>query len=112
MFGAHMQDHEARYDMAAEWIEIMIEACGPAKKSSATKANIIRSKKGCAGAEARAAPLSRDHERGRIAGKGQHFSAKYSDIAFIQFDNHDSISPGRKSRTYRRLAREEYGREI
>jgi alkanesulfonate monooxygenase SsuD/methylene tetrahydromethanopterin reductase-like flavin-dependent oxidoreductase (luciferase family) len=43
--------------------------------------------------------------------QGQHFSAKYSDIAFIQFDKHDLDFARSKVHRYR-LAREEYGRDI
>jgi dimethylsulfone monooxygenase len=44
--------------------------------------------------------------------QGQHFSAKYSDIAFIQFDKHDLDFARSKVDKYRRLAREQYGRNI
>jgi FMNH2-dependent dimethyl sulfone monooxygenase len=44
--------------------------------------------------------------------QGQHFSAKYSDIAFFQFDKHDLDFARSKVDKYRRLAREEYGGDI
>jgi alkanesulfonate monooxygenase SsuD/methylene tetrahydromethanopterin reductase-like flavin-dependent oxidoreductase (luciferase family) len=46
------------------------------------------------------------------SGKGQHFAAKYADMAFIHIDPSDLEKTRAHVAAYRRLAREEYGREI
>ena len=45
-------------------------------------------------------------------GQGPHFAAKYADMAFIHLDPQRSRRTQAHIDTYRRLAREEYGREI
>ena len=46
------------------------------------------------------------------SGKGQHFAAKYADMAFITMDADDLEKSEAHIDSYRRLAREEYGREM
>jgi dimethylsulfone monooxygenase len=46
------------------------------------------------------------------SGKGRDFAAKYADMAFIHLDPKDLEKTKAHIDTYRRLAREEYGREI
>ncbi len=110
MFGAHMQDHEGRYAMAAEWIEIMI-GLWTCEDEFTYEGKYYQIKKGALAPK----PVQRPYPAIMNAGgseQGQHFSAKYSDIAFIQFDKHDLDFVRSKVEKYRRLAREEYGREI
>ena len=97
MFGAtHAWITTRRYDMAAEWIEIMI-GCGHARMSSTYEGKYYQVKKGALAPK----PLQRPYPAIMNAGgseQGQHFSAKYSDIAFIQFDKHDLDFAGQRSR--------------
>jgi alkanesulfonate monooxygenase SsuD/methylene tetrahydromethanopterin reductase-like flavin-dependent oxidoreductase (luciferase family) len=44
--------------------------------------------------------------------KGRHYAAKFCDLAFVVFDSHDFDKCKAKIDSYRRLAREEYGRDI
>jgi dimethylsulfone monooxygenase len=46
------------------------------------------------------------------SGKGQHFAAKYADMAFVTMDASDLDKSQAHIAAYRRLAREEYGRDI
>jgi dimethylsulfone monooxygenase len=110
MFGSHMQDHEGRYDRAAEWIEVMI-GLWTCEEDFTYEGKYYQVKKG----ELAPKPIQRPYPAIMNAGgseQGQHFSAKYSDIAFIQFDKHDLDFARAKVDKYRRLAREEYGRDI
>jgi alkanesulfonate monooxygenase SsuD/methylene tetrahydromethanopterin reductase-like flavin-dependent oxidoreductase (luciferase family) len=75
------------------------------------RGKILSGEKRRAGAEADPEALSGDHECGGSE-QGRHFSAKYSDIAFIQFDTHDLDFARSKVEKYRRLDKEEYGRDI
>ena len=80
MFGAHMQDHEGRYVMAAEWIEIMI-GLWTCEDEFSYEGKYYQIKKGALAPK----PVQRPYPAIMNAGgsqQGQHFSAKYSDIAF------------------------------
>ena len=44
--------------------------------------------------------------------RGRHYAAKNCDLAFLVFDSHKFEDAKAKVDSYRRLAREEYGREI
>src|ERR1700722_15230430 len=46
------------------------------------------------------------------SGKGRHFAAKYCDMAFVVLSSHNLEDGRAQIDAYRRLAREEYGREI
>jgi alkanesulfonate monooxygenase SsuD/methylene tetrahydromethanopterin reductase-like flavin-dependent oxidoreductase (luciferase family) len=46
------------------------------------------------------------------SGKGQQFAAKYADMAFIHVNPHDLEGAKSVVDGYRRMAREEYGRDI
>jgi dimethylsulfone monooxygenase len=110
MFGVPMIDHDARYDMAAEWIEIMMKLW-TLEEDFDYDGKYYQVKRGTLAPK----PIQRPYPAIMNAGgsgKGQHFSAKYSDIAFIQFDYHDIEFAKKKVETYRRLAREEYGRDL
>ena len=44
--------------------------------------------------------------------KGRHFAAKHCDIAFVVLTSHNLDEGRAQIDAYRRLAREEYGREL
>ncbi len=46
------------------------------------------------------------------SGKGRHFAAKYCDMAFVVLASHDLAEGRAQIEAYRKLAREEYGREL
>jgi dimethylsulfone monooxygenase len=110
MFGVSMLDHDARYDMAAEWIEIMM-ALWTQDGDVDYDGKYYQVKKGFLEPKPLQRPWPAIMNAGG-SGKGQHFSARYSDIAFIQFDYHDIDFARKKVEAYRRLAREEYGRDL
>jgi len=60
-------------------------------------------------------PLQKPHPPLMNAGgseRGQHFAAKYADMAFVLLTSHDMEDSRRRVASYRDLARNEYGREI
>jgi FMNH2-dependent dimethyl sulfone monooxygenase len=111
MFGAAMLDHDARYDVAAEWIEIVTqlwERDDPLNyegKFFHIKDALLKPR-----------PLQRPRPPVMCAGqsqKGQHFTAKYADIGFIAFEKTGAFDQMRGMvDRFRRLAREEYGRNL
>jgi alkanesulfonate monooxygenase SsuD/methylene tetrahydromethanopterin reductase-like flavin-dependent oxidoreductase (luciferase family) len=110
MFGIPLLEHDKRYDMAAEWIEI-IKRLWTEDEEFDYDGNFYKIKKGYLQPK----PIQKPHPVIMNAGgskKGQHYAAKYCDVAFVVFDPRDIDGARKQVETYRRLAREEYGREI
>ncbi|HUZ72647.1 MAG TPA: LLM class flavin-dependent oxidoreductase [Stellaceae bacterium] len=110
MFGAPIMEHDQRYDYAAEWIEIM-KLLWTREEEFNYEGKFLRLTKGFAMPK----PLQRPFPPLMNAGgseKGRHFAAKYADMAFIVLQSHEFDEGKAQIDGYRRLAREEYGREI
>jgi alkanesulfonate monooxygenase SsuD/methylene tetrahydromethanopterin reductase-like flavin-dependent oxidoreductase (luciferase family) len=99
-----------RYDMAAEWLEI-IKRLWTEDDEFDYEGKFYQIKKGYLQPK----PIQKPHPAIMNAGgskKGQHFAAKYCDVAFLVFDPRDFEGAKKQVESYRNLAREEYGREI
>jgi dimethylsulfone monooxygenase len=110
MFGIPLLEHDKRYDMAAEWVEI-IKRLWTEEEEFNYEGSFYQIKKGYLQPK----PLQKPHPVIMNAGgskKGQHYAAKYCDVAFVVFDPRDIDGARRQVESYRKLAREEYGREI
>ena len=109
MFGAPIMAHDTRYDYAAEWIEIM-KLLWTRQEEFDYEGKFLRVQKGFAMPKPVQQPYPPLMNAGS-SGKGQHFAAKYADMAFITFDPDLEKSKAHID-SYRRLAREEYGRAL
>jgi len=110
MFGIPLLEHDQRYDMAAEWLEIIKRLWTDEEEFDYT-GKFYQIKKGYLQPK----PLQKPHPVVMNAGgskKGQHFAAKYCDVAFLVFDPRDFEGAKRQVESYRKLAREDYGRDI
>jgi dimethylsulfone monooxygenase len=110
MFGIPLLEHDKRYDMAAEWIEI-IKRLWTEDDEFDYDGKFYQIKKGYLQPK----PIQKPHPVIMNAGgskKGQHFAAKYCDVAFLVFDPRDFEAAKKQVESYRKLSREEYGREI
>jgi FMNH2-dependent dimethyl sulfone monooxygenase len=110
MFGIPLLEHDKRYDMAAEWIEI-IKRLWTDDDEFDYDGKFYQIKKGYLQPK----PIQKPHPVIMNAGgskKGQQFAAKYCDVVFLVFDPRDFEGAKRQVESYRKLAREEYGREI
>jgi FMNH2-dependent dimethyl sulfone monooxygenase len=110
MFGAPIMEHDQRYDYAAEWIDIM-KLLWTREEDFDYEGRFLRVTKGFAMPK----PLQKPFPPLMNAGgsdKGRHFAAKYADMAFIILQSHDLEDGRAQIDSYRKLAREEYGREI
>ena len=110
MFGAPIMGHDSRYDYAAEWIEIM-KLLWTREEEFDYEGRFLRVTKGFAMPK----PLQQPFPALMNAGgseKGRHFAAKYADMAFIVLQSHEVEQGKAQIDAYRRLAREEYGREL
>jgi len=107
MFGVEMADHDTRYDMAAEWIEI-VKKLWTAEEPFDHEGTYYRLNQALVSPH----PIQRPHPPVMCAGgspKGLAFSAKYCDIAFILVDMHDPGKTRDQIVELRRVAREEHG---
>lgn len=110
MFGSTMLPHDARYDYAGEWIEIVRRAwTSPEPFDFEGKYLQVR------GAVSSPSPLRTPMPPLMNAGgsaRGQRFCAQYCDIAFVLLRPDDIDATAKLIADYRHFAREEFGREI
>jgi len=110
MFGAPIMEHDTRYEYAAEWLEI-VKRLWTAEEEFDYEGEFFRIQKGFHQPK----PLQQPFPPVMNAGgspTGQHFAAKYADMAFIVVQQHNYDAAKAQVDNLRRLAREEYGREI
>jgi dimethylsulfone monooxygenase len=110
MFGRPMMDHETRYDYAEEWLEI-VRRLWTAEDEWDFQGRYFRIERGFMQPK----PLQRPHppimNAGR-SGTGNRFAARYADIVFTSFWESGHTGAGAAVSTLRRLAREEFDREV
>ena len=110
MFGVRLVDHDVRYDWAAEWLGIIKRLWTEDAPFDHEGAH-YQIKQGSLHPK----PLQKPYPVIMNAGgseKGRHFAAKHCDLAFVVFQSHDFAAAKAQVSEYRRIAREEYGREI
>ena len=111
MFGAAMLDHDTRYDVAAEWVEIIKllwerdEPINYDGKFFHIKDALLKPR-----------PIQRPAPPIMCAGqsgKGRHFAAKYGDIGFVAFEKAGAFDAMCATVTdFKRIAREDYRRDL
>lgn len=110
MFGAPLMEHDDRYDMAIEWIDI-IRRLWTEDEEFDYDGKYYHLKK----AMARPKPVQSPHPVIMSAGasdRGRAFAAKYSDVAFTNLEQHDLEYMKGRVDSFRKYAREEFGREL
>jgi dimethylsulfone monooxygenase len=110
MFGVPQMEHDTRYDHAAEWVEVM-KLLWSREEDFDYEGKFIQVNKGFAMPK----PIQKPFPALMNAGgseKGRHFAAKHCDIAFVVLTSHNLDEGRAQIDAFRRLAREEYGREI
>jgi FMNH2-dependent dimethyl sulfone monooxygenase len=111
MFGSPMMDHGKRYEYAAEWLDV-VRRLWTAEEEFDFEGQFFKIEKGFSQPK----PLRKPHPPIMNAGQsptGARFAAKYADIAFQGINENDPLEVTRaKFSELRRIAREEFGREI
>src|SRR3984885_11295249 len=110
MFGVPQMEHDTRYDYAAEWIEIL-KLLWSREDEFDYEGKFLRVSKGFAMPKPIQQPFPALMNAGG-SGKGRHFAAKYCDMAFVVLASHDVEAGKAQIDAFRKLAREEYGREL
>jgi alkanesulfonate monooxygenase SsuD/methylene tetrahydromethanopterin reductase-like flavin-dependent oxidoreductase (luciferase family) len=110
MFGVPIREHDSRYDYAEEWIEI-VKRLWSTEEEFDYEGRFFRISKGFSMPKPVQRPFPPLMNAGG-SGRGRDFAAKHADMAFIlptSFDKHELTA---QVESYRRLAREEYHREL
>src|SRR5579863_7845575 len=110
MFGAPLMGHDRRYDAAIEWLHI-IKRLWTEDEEFNFAGEFYQVKR----AKLKPKPIQKPHPVVMSAGaspRGKQFAAKYADVAFTNLEAHDLDTMRARVDSYRRLAREEYGREV
>lgn len=108
MFGKELRDHEARYALAGEWLEIVQRAWSEPDEFDHLSENFeIR------GAYFEPKPAQAPHPVIMNAGgsqRGQDFAARYSDMAFVMFGTADPGEIRQQVDGFRERCEREHGR--
>jgi FMNH2-dependent dimethyl sulfone monooxygenase len=110
MFGEPQMEHDERYDRAVEWLDV-IKQLWTREEEFDYDGRYYTIKKGWLAPK----PVQKPYPVVMNAGgsdKGRHYAAKYCDVAFTVLASHKLEDMTEHVARYRRLAREEYGREI
>ena len=110
MFGVEMKAHADRYDMAEEWLAI-VKRLWTEDEEFDHDGKFYKIAKGYLQPK----PIQQPYPAVMNAGgseRGRHFAAKYCDLVFTALGAPDFEQNKAQVEGYRRLAREEYGRDI
>ena len=110
MFGVEMLPHDERYDMAEEWLAI-VKRLWTEDDEFDHEGKYYRIVKGYLQPK----PIQRPFPAIMNAGgseRGRHFAGKYCDLVFTALGSPDFEKNKAQVDAYRKLAREEYSREI
>ncbi|MBR1235905.1 LLM class flavin-dependent oxidoreductase [Bradyrhizobium sp. AUGA SZCCT0182] len=110
MFGVDILEHDERYNVAEEWLHI-VKRLWTEHDDFDHEGKYYRIKKGYLQPK----PLQGPHPAIMNAGgseRGRHFAAKYCDIVYTVLTSKDFDECRRHIDSYRKLARDEYNREI
>jgi FMNH2-dependent dimethyl sulfone monooxygenase len=110
MFGRDIMEHDTRYEYAAEWIDL-VKLLWSREDEFDYEGKFLRVRKGFSMPKPIQKPFPPLMNAGS-SGKGRDFAAKYADMAFLHLDPSNLDDTKAHIDSYRRLAREEYGREI
>ena len=110
MFGLAMMSHEERYACAEEWLSI-VKRLWTEDDEFDHEGKFYKIKRGYLQPKPIQAPYPAIMNAGSSE-RGRHFAAKHCDLVYTQLRTHDIETCRAHVDAYKRLAREEYGREI
>jgi len=110
MFGVEMLPHGDRYDMAEEWLHV-VKRLWTEDEEFDHEGKFYRIVKGYLQPK----PIQRPHPAIMNAGgseRGRHFACKFCDLVFTALGAPSFEQNKAQVESYRKLAREQYGREV
>jgi alkanesulfonate monooxygenase SsuD/methylene tetrahydromethanopterin reductase-like flavin-dependent oxidoreductase (luciferase family) len=110
MFGAPLMEHDRRYDMAAEWLQIVRRLWTEEEEFDFSGEFYVVKK-----AIARPKPVQKPHPVVMSAGaspKGREFAAKYADVGFTNLEAYDLDYLRKRVDSFRKYAWDEHKRNI
>jgi alkanesulfonate monooxygenase SsuD/methylene tetrahydromethanopterin reductase-like flavin-dependent oxidoreductase (luciferase family) len=110
MFGAPLLEHDRRYAMAAEWLQI-IKRLWTEEDEFDFEGEFYQLKKAFMAPK----PIQKPYPVVMCAGvspKGREFAAKYCDVSFVALESQAPEDMRRRVESVRGLARKEFGREV
>jgi alkanesulfonate monooxygenase SsuD/methylene tetrahydromethanopterin reductase-like flavin-dependent oxidoreductase (luciferase family) len=110
MFGTELLEHDARFDCAEEWLSI-VKRLWTEDEEFDHEGKYYRIQKGYLQPK----PIQKPYPALMNAGgseRGRHFCARHCDVAYVAFPSHELDDCKRHIDAYRKLAHEEYGREL
>ncbi len=110
MFGAPLKEHEERYDHLAEWLEVL-EKLWTSDQEFDHHGKFFDVVKGISLPK----PIQKPRPPIMNAGgseRGRQFACKYADMCFIVVKSEDPDHIRAEIDSYKRMAREEYGRNV
>jgi dimethylsulfone monooxygenase len=110
MFGVEMLPHDERYDMAEEWLAI-VKRLWTEDDEFDHEGKYYKIVKGYLQPKPIQQPFPAIMNAGGSE-RGRHFAGKYCDLVFTALGSPDFEKNKAQVEAYRKLAREEYGREI
>jgi alkanesulfonate monooxygenase SsuD/methylene tetrahydromethanopterin reductase-like flavin-dependent oxidoreductase (luciferase family) len=110
MFGTPMLPHEERYDCAEEWLAVL-KRLWTEEEEFDYEGKYYNIRKGYLQPKPVQKPFPAIMNAGG-SDRGRHFAAKYCDLVYTVLTSTDFDDCKAHIQSYRKLAREEYGREI
>jgi len=110
MFDLALQGHDERYDCAEEWVQI-VKRLWTEEETFDFSGRFYRIRKGYLQPK----PVQQPQPALMNAGsseRGRHFATRHCDIVYTSLRTHDPDVNRAHIAAYRRMAREEYGRDI
>lgn len=110
MFGAELAEHDQRYEHLEEWFNA-VQKLWTADAEFDFDGRFIKMK----GAVSRPQPIQKPRPAIMNAGgsgRGMRFAAQYADMCFVSLDDEDPDGARKQIEAYKRMAREEFGREV
>lgn len=110
MFGAPIMEHDERYAYAGEWLEV-VKKLWTLEEEFDFEGRFFKIKRGFHQPKPIQSPFPPVMNAGG-SGIGRHFAAKHCDMIFVHIKGEDVDAARKDVEEVRKLAREEYGRDI
>jgi alkanesulfonate monooxygenase SsuD/methylene tetrahydromethanopterin reductase-like flavin-dependent oxidoreductase (luciferase family) len=110
MFGSPLLDHDVRYELSVEWLDV-VKRLWTEEEEFDFDGKYFQIKKGYLAPKPIQKPFPAVMNAGHSEA-GRRYAAKYCDMAFVNINRDDFDVSRAVNSSYRKLAHEEYGRDL